>query len=152
MKRLLHPGTLVAARVVLGAIFVYLGLVKAVDPVAFLKQVRQFDVIQTSLLLNLTAATVPWFEVFCGVLLLAGVKVRAAALLQLVMLAAFTLVVTLRALAMQENSSIPFCSIHFDCGCGTGDVFVCMKLVENTAMMLLSGFVVVKEPTRLRPS
>jgi len=54
----------VAGRWLLGGVFLYMGLSKALDPVDFLKLLRQYDLTQSSLLLNSIAAALPWFEVF----------------------------------------------------------------------------------------
>ena len=70
--------------------FLYMGMSKAVDPVNFLKLLRQYDLTQSSLVLNSLASALPWFEVFCGLLLLAGVAVRGTALTLLLMLLPFT--------------------------------------------------------------
>jgi uncharacterized membrane protein YphA (DoxX/SURF4 family) len=128
----------VLARWLLGALFVYLGLNKALHPVEFLKLVRQYDLVQGHLLLNSIAAALPWFEVFCGLLLLAGVAVRGTAVMLILMLVPFTVMVFRRALAIQAAQHIPFCAVKFDCGCGTGEVFICRKLVENLLMLLVS--------------
>ena len=128
----------VLARWLLGAVFLYLGLNKALHPVDFLKLVRQYDLVQSSLLLNSIAAALPWFEIFCGLLLLAGVAVRGTALMLIVMLVPFTVLVFRRALAIQSALAIPFCAVKFDCGCGTGEVFICRKLLENFLLILLS--------------
>ncbi len=128
----------VAARWLLGALFVYTGLEKGLDPVSFLKLVRQYDIVQTPFLLNSIAATLPWFEVFCGMLLLAGIAVRGAALTLAGILIPFTAVVWHRALILQAARAIPFCAVKFDCGCGTGEVFICGKLLENAGLILLA--------------
>jgi uncharacterized membrane protein YphA (DoxX/SURF4 family) len=128
----------VLARWVLGAVFVYVGLNKALHPAEFLKLVRQYDLVQSSLLLNSVAAALPWFEIFCGLLLLAGVAVRGTALMLLLMLVPFTVVVFRRALAIQAAQHIAFCAVKFDCGCGTGEVFICRKLLENFLLILIS--------------
>ncbi len=128
----------VLGRWFLGALFVYMGLSKAMEPVEFLKLVREYQLVQHPLLLNSLAATLPWFEVFCGLLLILGVAVRGSAVMLLLMLIPFTLVVLQRALAMQAELSIPFCAVKFDCGCGAGEVLICRKLVENGALILLS--------------
>ena len=130
----------VLTRWVLGALFIYMGLNKALDPVGFLKLLRQYDLVQTPLLLNSIAAALPWFEVFCGVLLLTGVAARGSALILLLMLVPFTFLVLKRALAIQAATAIPFCAVKFDCGCGTGEVNICRKLVENGLMMVLSAW------------
>ena len=127
-------------RWLLGAYFLYMGLNKALHPVEFLKLVHQYDLAHDPWLLNSIAAALPWFEVFCGMLLVAGVAVRGSALMLILMLVPFTLVVLQRALAIGAAQAIPFCAIKFDCGCGTGEVFICRKLLENTVMVMLSAW------------
>lgn len=128
----------VLGRWLLGGLFIYMGLNKALHPVDFLKLVRQYDLVANPYLLNWIAAGLPWFEVFCGLLLVAGVAVRGAALLLALMLVPFSLVVLDRALGIAATQGIPFCSVKFDCGCGTGEVLICRKLAENTLLLLLS--------------
>ena len=127
-------------RWLLGAAFLYAGLSKALHPVDFLKLLRQYDLVHSSLLLNSIAAALPWFEIFCGALLLAGVAVRGTAVTLMVMLVPFTMLVFHRALAIQSALEIPFCAVKFDCGCGTGVVFICHKLLENFLLLLLSAW------------
>jgi uncharacterized membrane protein YphA (DoxX/SURF4 family) len=126
------------ARWFLGGIFIYMGLVKALDPVTFLKLVREYEMVGNSVVLNSIASVLPWFEVFCGVLLLTGIAVRGAALVLLGMLIPFTLIVLKRALAIASAEGILFCAVKFNCGCGTGDVLICQKLIENSGLMLLA--------------
>jgi uncharacterized membrane protein YphA (DoxX/SURF4 family) len=133
---------------VLGATFVYLGAAKALDPVGFLKLVRQFDLPFGGLTLNAIAALLPWLEIFCGALLILGWKARGAALLLLGMLAAFTAVVTMRAWGIHATGALPFCSVRFDCGCGAGEVVICTKLLENLALMVLAAFVAFAAPAK----
>jgi uncharacterized membrane protein YphA (DoxX/SURF4 family) len=132
------------ARWLLGGSFVYLGLAKALHPVDFLKLVRQYDLTQSAPVLDSIAALLPWFEVGCGLLLVAGVAVRGAALVSLLLLIPFTVVVWRRALALKAVLAIPLCAVKFDCGCGHGEEFFCRKLTENLvwiglAVWLLAG-------------
>jgi uncharacterized membrane protein YphA (DoxX/SURF4 family) len=128
----------VGARWLLGALFVYTGLEKIWDPVAFLKLVRQYDLVHAPFLLNSVAATLPWFEAGCGTLLLLGIAVRGTALTMFAVLVPFTAVVWHRALVLEAAKLIPFCAVKFDCGCGTGEVFICAKLLENFCLILLA--------------
>lgn len=128
----------VLGRWLLGGVFLYLGLNKGLHPVEFLKLMRQYDITQDAVLLNSIAAALPWFEVFCGLLLLAGVAVRGTALTLAMMLAPFTLVVFQRALLLEAARNIPFCAVSFDCGCGSGEEFICRKLAENLGLFALS--------------
>jgi uncharacterized membrane protein YphA (DoxX/SURF4 family) len=122
----------------LGGTFVYMGFTKALHPEMFLKLLRQYDLTGNSFLLNSIAAGLPWFEVFCGLLLLAGIAVRGSSLLLLLMLVPFTFVVFKRALAVADLQHIALCAVRFDCGCGNGEVLICRKIVENGLLMLLS--------------
>ena len=137
------------ARWLLGALFIYMGLNKALHPVEFLKLVRQYDVLPPYFILNFVASTLPWFEIFCGLLLLLGVAVRGAAVMIVAMLVPFTVIVLLRALAIQQTGGLPFCAIKFDCGCGAGEVLICRKLGENLLLTALSGALIFGRGHRL---
>jgi uncharacterized membrane protein YphA (DoxX/SURF4 family) len=126
---------LLGARWLLGGYFMYSGLVKALDPVEFLKLLRVYELTTEPMLLNLVAAGLPWFELFCGLLLVLGVGVRGSALLALLLLIPFTGLVWLRALDLQETTGLAFCAIRFDCGCGAGEVAICRKLLENGVLI-----------------
>ena len=133
----------VLVRWLLAAVFLYLGLTKALHPVEFLKLMRQYDLTSFAPFLNFLAALLPWFEMFCGLLLLAGVAVRGTALALTLMLVMFTLVVWHRALLLQASLHIPFCAVKFDCGCGTGVEYICRKLAENILLAVLSVWLLV---------
>ena len=137
------------ARWLLAGVFLYMGLNKALHPVEFLKLVRQYDFLPQPLGLNFVAAALPWFEIFCGLLLLAGIAVRGTAVMLLTMLIPFTVLVFLRAQAMQHSSGLPFCAIKFDCGCGSGEVYICRKLSENALLILLSFLLIFRQQHRL---
>lgn len=131
---------LLIARVILGASFIWMGISKVRSPVEFLKLIREYHIVPESMpwLLNALAVGLPYLEIFCGVLLLAGVAVRGTSLLVLGMLVAFTAAVIMRAMNIYAEVGGAFCSIKFDCGCGTGEQYVCMKVPENLLLILLS--------------
>lgn len=126
------------ARVLVGGGYLYLGFVKVADPVGFLKAIRQYDLVQTPVLLNLIAVLLPWIEIACGTVLLLGCLVRGASLVSLAMLLPFSTLVLRRALQLQAAGALPFCAVRFDCGCGTGEIGICHKLLENGVLTLLS--------------
>jgi len=130
----------VLGRWLLGGLFLYMGLTKALHPEVFLKQVDLYGIIGSPLLLNSIVATLPWFEVFCGLLLLVGVAVRGSALMLILMLVPFTLIVLQRALAIAGAKGLALCAVKFDCGCGGGEVFACRKIVENCLLLLVAGW------------
>jgi len=128
----------VLARWLVGAVFLVMGFNKVLHPVEFLKLVRQYDIVHSHHVLNLIAAALPGLEVFCGLLLIAGIAVRGSALVLAGMLVAFTAGIVKRAVAIHAGGELAFCAIRFDCGCGGGEVFVCRKLAENTLLTLLA--------------
>ncbi|MCC6234761.1 MAG: DoxX family protein [Verrucomicrobiales bacterium] len=130
------------ARGVVGGLFLWMGWSKAMDPVGFLKLVRQYEVLPGPGLLNAVAVVVPWLEMVCGLLLLAGRAVRGTALVSLVLLAVFTALVWHRALGVREATGVAMCAVRFDCGCGAGEVWICRKIVENSLLLVLSAFLV----------
>jgi uncharacterized membrane protein YphA (DoxX/SURF4 family) len=131
----------IASRWVLGCVFVYSGMSKALHPVEFLKLLRQYEMGENQFVLNSIAIALPWFEVFCGTFLVAGIGVRGSALISLFLLVPFSLIVLQRAWAIHVVSAVPFCAIRFDCGCGGGEVIICHKLATNILLITLSSLV-----------
>lgn len=125
-------------RWVIGALMLYLGLSKALQPVQFLKLIREYEAVADPLLLNGLAGLLPWLEAFLGLLLISGVAVRGSAFVLVMMLGPFTVAVLRRALAIQTSLGIPFCAVRFDCGCGLGEVWICQKLAENALLVAVS--------------
>ncbi len=140
--------TVLLARWFLGGTYLYMGAVKVLHPADFLVAIRQYHLIESHLALNLIAVILPWLEILCGLLLLAGVAVRGTALVSLVMLVVFSFIVLQRARGLQHALAIPFCAVRFDCGCGGGEVLVCRKLLHNLFLVLLSIWVLVSNAGR----
>jgi putative oxidoreductase len=132
----------VVARWLVGGFFIYTGLNKALHPEYFLTLVHEYDLVSIPFLLNSIGAALPWFEVFCGLLLVCGIAVRGSALIMVMMLVPFTVLVLRRALAIAAAKQIPFTAVKFDCGCGTGEVYIWKKMIENSVLILLSLWLV----------
>ena len=151
LRRIDRTGVpLLIARILLGALFIYMGIEKALNPGDFMKMVREYHMVpeHPPIMLNSIAAVLPWLEVFCGLLLIAGVALRGTALLLLAMLVGFTIVVALRALDIYHTGHLPFCAIKFDCGCGTGEEWICHKVPKNLGLCLLSVIILVSASRR----
>lgn len=147
----IHFFTLLA-RMALGGLFIYMGLSKALDPVSFLKLLRQYNMFDNYLALNVIALGLPWFEVFCGFFLIAGLAARGTALLLAIMLVTFTFVVIRRAIGIHELQHLPLCAIKFDCGCGSGEVYICKKVTENTGLIILALWILFASRSRQKPA
>lgn len=135
---------LLLARLGVGGMFAYLAVLKLCsDPFNFLKLIREYGFLpaQPPIYLNATAAVLPWLELVCAAALLLGVFVRGSALVVNGMLLFFTPVLLVRALSLFHHPAPgvvyhTLCDVKFDCGCGTGVVFICNKLVENIALQI----------------
>ena len=130
-----YAAILFVSRIVVGVVFGYLGMVKVLDPVAFLKVLREYDITSHFLVLNFIAAVLPWLEVLCAICLIVGIGVRGVGALLSVMLVGFTVALILRAVGIHHETGIAMCAIEFDCGCGGGPVPFCRKLVENVVLL-----------------
>ncbi len=129
---------LLLARLIIGGFFIYMGIGKIQDPIAFLKQVNLYDWLPQAPphLLNGTAILLPWLEVVCGLALILGVYLRGAGAMIALMLMVFTPAIFLRAWGIHSADGTPFMEIAFDCGCGTGEVIIWQKLLGNTGLLL----------------
>ncbi|HEX9186000.1 MAG TPA: MauE/DoxX family redox-associated membrane protein [Vicinamibacteria bacterium] len=83
-----HPRVQLLLRLLLGGFFVYASLDKIWSPAAFAKIVYQWQVVGP-VASNLVAVTLPWVELVAGLLLIAGVWKREAALVVALMLIVF---------------------------------------------------------------
>jgi uncharacterized membrane protein YphA (DoxX/SURF4 family) len=135
--------------------FLYLSIMKLLDPINFLKLTREYNVVPTQppILLNLIAVAMPCLELVCALALLLGVARRGAALLVVGMLLFFTPLLAVRATNMYQHPKPDvtyqsFCDVKFDCGCGTGEVFICSKLAENIALILGATLVLFSRSAR----
>ncbi len=143
---------MIVARIIVGVVFIWLSISKIENPHVFMKLLREYElplIGSNHVLLNLTAVTLPWVEMLCGILLIVGFWLRGAAILLFAMLIGFTTAVAVRAIGIYQAETIAFCAIKFDCGCGGGvEIPICDKLRENTALIGLSLIAMVSNSRR----
>jgi uncharacterized membrane protein YphA (DoxX/SURF4 family) len=75
-------------RVFLGAVFLYAGFVKILQPAAFAEAVYSYQILPGAAV-NLAALALPWVEVTVGLCLMAGIWLPGAVLLSTSLLGAF---------------------------------------------------------------
>lgn len=78
MKKKAKHYLLLFLRIGLGLVFIYAGVLKIRDPIAFAGSVAAYKILPY-FFNYLVAATIPWVELACGLLLVVGYRVRAAA-------------------------------------------------------------------------
>ena len=132
-----HRWLALAARVYLGAIFLLACTHKIARPDLFAVDVATYQLLPLSAV-NLFAITLPWVELVAALLLLVGWRVRAAALLVGVMMAAFTV-----ALAWALHRGL-----DMSCGCFASqsaahdDPISWKTVVRDVAWLALAVYVV----------
>jgi putative oxidoreductase len=67
---------LLTLRIGLGLVFIYAGILKIRDPIAFAGSVAAYKVLPY-FFNYLVAATIPWLEATCGLFLIFGIRIRA---------------------------------------------------------------------------
>ena len=95
-----------ALRIALGGVFLYAGSLKIADPAAFAGSIAVYKLIPT-FGNYLVSATLPWIEVLCGILIIIGYRLRAGAVLVLLMNLVFVVALT----------SAIIRGLDIDCGC-----------------------------------
>ena len=120
------------ARLAVGAIFIYAGAVKALAPAEeFAYAIEGYKVLDPRLSL-LAAYTMPWVELWAGLLLAAGVFTRWTSLFAGGMLVFFELL-----LAQAWLRGLPVTS----CGCfgASGSNSIGMEFLQNLAFLVLTA-------------
>lgn len=128
-------------RVLVGAQFLYLGALKLSDLPAFGKVMVEYDLfpLDPPHLVNFMNIWIPHLEIVLGLMLIPGLRTRAASLITFGMLVVFTFAVTDRAfeLVAASDGAETLTTIAFDCGCGNGPQVFWTKALENC--LLIAG-------------
>lgn len=95
-----------AVRVLLGGVFVYASISKIADPVTFAGSVAAYRILPY-FASYLVAAVLPWLELFCGLLLILGTRVRGSAVI----------VGALNLVFIAALASAIARGLDIDCGC-----------------------------------
>lgn len=95
-----------AFRLYLGGVFVYASVYKIGYAAEFAETVASYQIVP-ALAVNAVALVLPWLELICGVLLVAGVRVRTVSAMLGVLLVVFCVAVTMNLLI----------ETPIDCGC-----------------------------------
>ena len=124
----------VLLRLLVGGAFVVAGALKVADPAKFALDVSHYRLVPYELI-NLVAILLPWIEITSGLFVLAGIWLRAAALV-ITSLTVMFLVLIVSALAR---------GLNIECGCfGTvgGKHIGLVNLVIDSALLVLSALLV----------
>ncbi len=136
--------TMLFCRLLIGIIFVAASVHKIIDPQDFAVSVRNYMILPPAWS-NFVALTLPWVELFAGLLLIIGIQTRPAALLTTVMLGIFFG-------AVVYAYSI---GLDIDCGCFTssshseGRVGLYHILRDGVLLVISGGILFFDRPTKM---
>lgn len=119
-------------RIIPGFIFIYAGIGKIADPALFAKEIMNYNMLPLSII-NIMALTLPWIELICGILLIAGVLIRANSIIISGLLIVFIIAV---GSAMSRGLDI-------NCGCFSSmhaDTVGWKKIFENLGQLFCTTF------------
>lgn len=125
----------IAARLVVGSIFLFSSIEKTFDPAAFAILIDNYKLLPSSATL-FVATFLPWLELVTGLAIIFGVSFRGASLL----VGGMTIVFTLAVISGIARD------LDISCGCFTLDPEASkigwQKVAENVGIIILCGFLV----------
>jgi putative oxidoreductase len=131
MKELLNNKYFIfILRVGAGLFFIYAAQSKILNTEEFGQAIRAYDIIPDSLS-TIPAIILPWVELYCGILLVAGFYTRSSATIAAGLLILFTINIFIALLR----------GLEIDCGCGASVIGVehvsWIKILENCFFILI---------------
>lgn len=134
MKKILNnPYLSLVARVVAGGIFLLAAITKIAAPATFAKEIVNYGIIP-DVLSNFMALSLPWAELIVAFMLIAGIRLKTAAVLSIALYLMFNIAI---AIAMIKG-------LNINCGCHTkvmAEQVGLPKLLENTGSLLLCLYI-----------
>lgn len=134
MTRLLsNEYNILTARIFLGALLIVASADKIGDPASFARSIEDYRLVSGTIAMVL-ATVIPWIELLCGLLMISGVLVPAAAMVAGTLLAVFTLAVFSALLR----------GLDISCGCLSQDPALSrvswLKIGENVLLIAVALF------------
>lgn len=132
---------LLAARIIVGLMFIIVGIGKISNATEFAKEIGNYGILPEQLL-NIAAISVAWIELVVGLFFLFGVEIKSSGLIIFLLLFVFTSAIVI---AMVKG-------LNINCGCysNIASQKVGMpKVLENIGMMILVLIVLFSKNEKL---
>ncbi len=133
-----HAWLALPLRWYLGGVFVLACQHKIADPGSFAVDVATYGILPLSLV-NMTAITLPWIELAAGIMLIAGLKARAAALMVFGMMVMFTAAL---AIALAQGLDVS-CGCFASQGAQGEDPISTTTVLRDLGWLMLSVYVML---------
>lgn len=137
-----NPYVSLIARIVLGCVFIVVGVTKIAEPKLFANEIGNYQMLP-DIIVNLPAIILPWLELVSGLMLILGVKLRESSFIAGVLLVFFTLAV---AIAWARG-------LNINCGCFSTlkeEKVGLSKILQNSGLLILSYLIFISKSTKFR--
>jgi uncharacterized membrane protein YphA (DoxX/SURF4 family) len=135
-------------RLFLGTVFVFAAYNKIPAVQSFAEAIKGFQVVDADThpeLIIIGAFVIPWFELFAGLMLILGLRARAAVL-------GIGLVLAMFIYALLH---VIFTDVSADCSCFGDSNFICgssvgwCQVIRNVVFLIPAGYLLVRGPGRV---
>jgi hypothetical protein len=124
--------------ILIGALFIYAGAVKIIDPVEFARDIDNYKMLPWKLGLGL-ALYLPWLEIFCGLALITRVLYRGSVFIVTALMILF-IVASIVAKAR---------GLDVSCGCfGHASKYLSFTWHLALDFLLLGGLIIIRDASR----
>jgi uncharacterized membrane protein YphA (DoxX/SURF4 family) len=133
----------IAARIFIGGMFIYTGIIHILDPVGFAKAITNYQLLPF-FSINIFAIILPWTELLAGIAILINRLEKGGSLITSLMLAAFTVAL---AISLYRGLSI-------SCGCFStnpeAEKISWLYLIRDSVLFLISAGIFLYSAIRNR--
>jgi len=133
-----HAWLALPFRLYLGGVFLLACQHKIADPGSFALDIATYGILPLSLV-NITAITLPWIELAAGIMLVAGLKARAAALMVCGMMVMF---IAALAIGLAQGLNVS-CGCFASQGAQGEDPISAMTLFRDVGWLALAVYVLL---------
>ena len=124
---------LLAARIIIGLIFIFASIAKITDPATFAKEINNYGIVPFYFT-NIMSLVLPWVELICGIFLISGVRLKSSSAISVVLYIIFTVAVGIALIK----------GLNITCGCHTkitAENVGVRKIIENTGLLILCLYI-----------
>jgi uncharacterized membrane protein YphA (DoxX/SURF4 family) len=122
------------SRLFLASVFVYSGYVKLQEPLQFAVAIQAYKLAPEAMIYPL-ATYLPWFELFLGLLLLSGWKIRYSAMATTGLLLFFIVILSITYAR----------GIEANCGCFSLDDRISIKTIARDSLIIIPAIFLILE-------
>jgi len=133
-----HPWLALPVRWYLGSVFILACIHKIADPASFAVDIATYGILPLSLV-NAMAITLPWMELVAGIMLILGLRARAAALMVFGMMLMFIVAL---AIALAQGLDLS-CGCFASQGAQGEDPISSATVLRDAGWLILSLYVIL---------